>query len=244
MKPCITLSLSGGGERGKLYAKFIPLIQKRYSITMVYGVSIGSIVGLAILTCVNLDEMFSTQEFNRLFTLCMDYGNPLRNAITRVFTMGNLSTSTRFRDFPGLCVNACIQGKPSVVYMSSVCNSDITVFDAVYASCCVPMLFEPLVYKGLTLFDGGVLENLIVPDTSCNDLTNGCPCVTPVQPKCNKGVTIGLYLEPVAMGQWFVDSMYTYQYLWLVKYSRLVMPVFMLGANTSEAEFNQFLKSV
>ena len=54
----LILSLSGGGKRGILYSKLIPEIQKQHEIIGVYGVSIGAIVGFAIMTNIDLTTLF------------------------------------------------------------------------------------------------------------------------------------------------------------------------------------------
>ena len=233
----LILSLSGGGKRGILYSKLIPEIQKQHEIIGVYGVSIGAIVGFAIMTNINLTTLFNTQEFKILLNLSVDIvnhslvnyfdiscrDNILKNALLRLFKLAKVNTNTIFKDFPGLCVSACIQGKPNVVYMSSVCNNDIRVFDALYASACVPILFTPMLYKGLKLFDAGVLENLIIPGTSINQSSQmSSPMVNNV---------VGIYLDPVQTSQWIIDALYTWQYLWNLKYAQNCIPVFVANIN-------------
>ena len=233
----LILSLSGGGKRGILYSKLIPEIQKQHEIIGVYGVSIGAIVGFAIMTNINLTALFNTQEFKILLNLSDDIvnhslvnyfdiscrDNILKNALLRLFKLAKVNTNTIFKDFPGLCVSACIQGKPNVVYMSSVCNNDIRVFDALYASACVPILFTPMLYKGLKLFDAGVLENLIIPGTSINQSSQmSSPMVNNV---------VGIYLDPVQTSQWIIDALYTWQYLWNLKYAQNCIPVFVANIN-------------
>lgn len=233
----LILSLSGGGKRGILYSKLIPEIQKQHEIIGVYGVSIGAIVGFAIMTNIDLTTLFNTQEFKILLNLSVDIvdhslvnyfdiscrDNILKNALLRLFKLAKVNTNTIFKDFPGLCVSACIQGKPNVVYMSSVCNNDIRVFDALYASACVPILFTPMLYKGLKLFDAGVLENLIIPGTSINQSSQmSSPMVNNV---------VGIYLDPVQTSQWIIDALYTWQYLWNLKYAQNCIPVFVANIN-------------
>ena len=282
----LILSLSGGGKRGILYSKLIPEIQKQHEIIGVYGVSIGAIVGFAIMSNIDLTTLFNTQEFKILLNLSNDTqrsyvhdltensrspisnfplnhehtisvkkpltphiedmrgqcivdhslvnyfdiscrDNILKNALLRLFKLAKVNTNTMFKDFPGLCVSACIQGKPNVVYMSSVCNNDIRVFDALYASACVPILFTPMLYKGLKLFDAGVLENLIIPGTSINQSSRVS------SPMFNN--VVGIYLDPVQTSQWVIDALYTWQYLWNLKYAQNCIPVFVANArNYSE----------
>lgn len=237
----LILSLSGGGKRGILYSKLIPEIQKQHEIIGVYGVSIGAIVGFAIMTNIDLTTLFNTQEFKILLNLSNDIvnhslvnyfdiscrDNILKNALLRLFKLAKVNTNTIFKDFPGLCVSACIQGKPNVVYMSSVCNNDIHVFDALYASACVPILFTPMLYKGLKLFDAGVLENLIIPGTSINQSSRMS------SPMLNN--VVGIYLDPDQTNQWIIDALYTWQYLWNLKYAQNCIPVFVANArNYSE----------
>lgn len=233
----LILSLSGGGKRGILYSKLIPEIQKQHEIIGVYGVSIGAIVGFAIMTNIDLTTLFNTQEFKILLNLSVDIvdnslvnyfdiscrDNILKNALLRLFKLAKVNTNTIFKDFPGLCVSACIQGKPNVVYMSSVCNNDIRVFDALYASACVPILFTPMLYKGLKLFDAGVLENLIIPGTSINQSSQMS------SPMFNN--VVGIYLDPVQTSQWIIDALYTWQYLWNLKYAQNCIPVFVANIN-------------
>ena len=245
----LILSLSGGGRRGILYSKLIPEIQKQHEIVGVYGVSIGAIIGFAIITKINLITLFDTREFKILLNLS-DNGvninlanyfnaeyrnNVFKNALLQLFKLAKVNVSTLFKDFSGLCVSACIQGKPNILYMSSICNNDIRVFDALYASACVPLLFEPFEYKGVRLFDAGVLENLIIPGTSINkSLTvNNTKFETQV---------IGIYLEPVQTCQWFIDALYTWQYLWNLKYAQNCMPVFVAN-NDNYTEILNFIKT-
>ena len=233
----LILSLSGGGKRGILYSKLIPEIQKQHEIIGVYGVSIGAIVGFAIMSNIDLTTLFNTQEFKILLNLSNDIvdhslvnyfdiscrDNILKNALLRLFKLAKVNTNTMFKDFPGLCVSACIQGKPNVVYMSSVCNNDIRVFDALYASACVPILFTPMLYKGLKLFDAGVLENLIIPGISINQSSRMSSSMV--------NNVIGIYLDPVQTSQWVIDALYTWQYLWNLKYAQNCIPVFVANIN-------------
>lgn len=244
----LILSLSGGGKRGILYSKLIPEIQKQHEIIGVYGVSIGAIVGFAIMSNIDLTTLFNTQEFKILLNLSNDIvdhslvnyfdiscrDNILKNALLRLFKLAKVNTNTIFKDFPGLCVSACIQGKPNVVYMSSVCNNDIRVFDALYASACVPILFTPMLYKGLKLFDAGVLENLIIPGTSINQSSRMSSSMV--------NNVIGIYLDPVQTSQWVIDALYTWQYLWNLKYAQNCIPVFVAN-NVNYSEILNFIEN-
>lgn len=244
----LILSLSGGGKRGILYSKLIPEIQKQHEIIGVYGVSIGAIVGFAIMSNIDLTTLFNTQEFKILLNLSNDIvdhslvnyfdiscrDNILKNALLRLFKLAKVNTNTMFKDFPGLCVSACIQGKPNVVYMSSVCNNDIRVFDALYASACVPILFTPMLYKGLKLFDAGVLENLIIPGTSINQSSRMSSSMV--------NNVVGIYLDPVQTSQWVIDALYTWQYLWNLKYAQNCIPVFVAN-NDNYSEILNFIEN-
>ena len=67
-------------------------------------------------------------------------------------------------------------------------------------------------YKGYELFDGGMLENMIIPKV-----------------KNHVGIPIiGIYLYPIYSGNWIIDTFWTNQCIHLVKRAKEHIPIIML----------------
>ena len=227
----LVLTLSGGGILGYRYTKILPKIQEHFNIVYAYGASIGSLVALATIYNVDLQEVFNSREFKRLFKLYnFNFGiyalsskqglyNDfyLMSAIAKVMNLCKLPLDITFKDIPNLCVNACIKGgkmgdNKVVIHFNNTVNNDILLIDALYSSCCIPGIFPMKSYRGYELFDGGMLENMIIPKVK-NHI--GIPM-------------IGIYLYPIYSGNWIIDTFWTNQGIHLVKRAKEHIPVIML----------------
>jgi hypothetical protein len=63
-----------------------------------------------------------------------------------------------------LCVSALCLDTSQVVYMGAESHADVSVVDAVCASCAIPLVFTPVTLGGQLFVDAGVVETLAVRD--------------------------------------------------------------------------------
>ena len=97
----------------------------------------------------------------------LEDGKALRVIVQDILILGGLSGASTMSDMKRLLrldivfvAHNLNTGYP--VHISASTFPDMPVADAVFASCCIPLLFTPLKYKGLLLCDGMLSES--VPD--------------------------------------------------------------------------------
>ena len=78
----------------------------------------------------------------------------------RDLTFGHLNQFTHCT----LCVSALCLDTNEVVYMCAESHADVSVVDAVCASCAIPLVFTPVNLGGQLFVDAGVVETLAVRD--------------------------------------------------------------------------------
>ena len=154
-RPKVALVLGGGGAKGAATVGVLKYIEKsEVPIDMVVGTSIGSIVGgLYAMGYRNeqLDSLFRTQGWIDLFT-----GSLMGDSI--VTTLRDLTANVTFDklDLPFRCVAVDAKKLREVV----LSEGDVAL--AMRASMAIPVVFKPVNMDGMTLVDGGVLNNLPV----------------------------------------------------------------------------------
>jgi len=134
-----------------------------------------------ILQCPDVTLMISNYGF--------DDGNALRGIVRDILTYGGLSPTTTMADLRRLLkvevvfiahdLMSC-----SPVHLSALSVPHMFVYDAVYCSCAIPIVFAPLKYGNTLLCDGVMTESVpnvfpaestffvIVPPLSCKTCVN------------------------------------------------------------------------
>ena len=155
----VGLALSGGGARGLAHAGAIKaMLEVGLKPDIVAGVSAGSIVAVMYAAGIAPDdmlEMFGELKFNDLCELGMPKDGFFSLDRFRAF-LRRVIPYERIEDLPMPVVVGATnfdEGK-KVVFEKGV------IADCVAASCCIPIMFKPIVIGGERYVDGGVIANL------------------------------------------------------------------------------------
>ncbi len=185
----VGLALSGGGARGFAHAGAIEaMLEVGLRPDIVCGVSAGSVVAVMNAAGIHPHEMldmFAEMKFNDLCSLSMP-----KEGFFRL---------DRFKDF--LRRNIPFERIEQLPVPTVVCATDFDtgrkvaftqgdIADCVAASCCIPIVFNPITIDGTRYVDGGVLANLpawAIRD-KCRFLVGiNCSPMTPC-PKANDSI--------------------------------------------------------
>ena len=158
-RPKIALVLSGGAARGLAHIGVISVLEE-YSIPidMIVGVSMGSIVGGYFAYGYSIDDMLSkAREFS--LKSIVDFSG------TQIGWLSGIKEEAIFRNDLN---NTNIEDLeiPLAILCTDIDTGELFIFDegslplAMRASSAVPGVFDPVIYKGHTLVDGGVLDNV------------------------------------------------------------------------------------
>jgi predicted acylesterase/phospholipase RssA len=191
------LVLSGGGWKGFYMMGAIDnLLEKKYfnieEIESIWGTSVGSLIG--IMLCLKIDwsvilefcknikfktedyEKINFDTFIKIYKTCgylnKDYFNPLENLFLANKLDMNTITLKEFYDFSGKDLHIF-----SVKYedfetrdFNHKTDPDIKLMDAIYCSCCIPIVFEPMKIEDEIYLDGGI--NINFPTEKCIENNN------------------------------------------------------------------------
>ncbi|MBQ2172857.1 MAG: patatin-like phospholipase family protein [Bacteroidales bacterium] len=159
MKPNVALALASGGPRGFAYIGAIEELQARgYKITSVAGASAGSLVG-------GIFAAGGLEPFKKwLFSL-----DPVK-----VMTLMDVSVSKNYLVKGEKVINEIKSFVPDVniedlpIPFTAIATDLYTgeevifregpLFNAIRASISIPSMFKPVVWKGRTLVDGGMVN--------------------------------------------------------------------------------------
>ncbi|HKG93959.1 MAG TPA: patatin-like phospholipase family protein [Gemmatimonadaceae bacterium] len=170
----IALVLGGGGLKGFAHVGVLRALQERGMHPAVYaGTSIGALVAAACVRGVSSDEMarralslrrrdlFRLNHMgivlDRMRSPSIYMEEPLRalaNAVCPTGTFEELSTPVYVNTVDVERGTQIVWGRPGL--------TNVSVADAVYASCALPGFFPPGAVGGRTCVDGGVVDNLPV----------------------------------------------------------------------------------
>ncbi len=169
-RPRTVLVLGGGGMRGTAHVgilQALDLLGIRYDA--IVGTSIGSLIGAMAAAGSPLDEIESTitavqkGDYFRLNTLklllkgtrasSMYQGKTFRESLSKLLPEIGLC-ETRV---PFFCNAVRLQSGGSV-FWGTPGFTDISLRDAVYSSCALPGVFEPLEWNGGHYVDGGIVD--------------------------------------------------------------------------------------
>ena len=184
--------LSGGGFRGIGHLGVIQyLYELGIKLDAVSAASAGALVGAFIAEGFTPNEIFEIAKKERFYTY------------TKIFfsNSGGLFSTTPIEDIVKKYIphNSFSQLKmPLYVSVTDLTNGRSLIFNdgplstAVKASCCVPLVYQPVEYKGVYLCDGGLLNNFPYEQ---------------IRATCNK--VIGVNVNPINK----VDGKFGYKHL-------------------------------
>jgi Predicted esterase of the alpha-beta hydrolase superfamily len=168
----IALVLGGGGLKGFAHIGVLAALQEKGVKPSVFaGTSIGSLICAAAAAGMPIDDMIDHAKslrrrdlfrMNRLAMLLershapsIYQAGPLRNVLESI--VGNAT----FEELePTLLVNTVDLQRGSPVVWGLPGLRDVSVLDAVYASCALPGFYPPGDVAGRSCVDGGVIDNL------------------------------------------------------------------------------------
>ena len=157
----IGLVLSGGGAKGIAHLGVLKALQeKKIVISGISGCSAGSIVGMMFAAGYSPDHIFeivvSSATLRALRPAWSRSGLLRMQKAEEVYLKYIPHNSFERLKIP-LTVNATNLYAGETVYFSSG-----ELLKPVMASCCIPGLFEPIIFNETTYIDGGVLNNMPV----------------------------------------------------------------------------------
>ena len=179
-----TLVLSGGGFNGFTYLGCIDYMKKCKVIKKfknIIGSSIGAIFALAI--CLNIDvetmkkyilEIVGYMEhdnkvdiktiINIWYKLGAFSNNHVKTIVRKMLSDNNIQESISFTEIAkktgvNLVIAASNLTKYRIEYFCIENNNEVDVATAIQASCCVPLIYMPLVINGDMYVDAGLLCN-------------------------------------------------------------------------------------
>lgn len=170
----VALVLGGGGLKGFAHIGVLAALQEKgINPAVVAGTSIGSLICAAHATGMPIDDMTDHAKslrrrdlfrLNRLEMILershapsIYQGGPLRDVLA------SIAGDTMFEDLgTTLLVNTVDLQRGSPVVWGLPGLRDVSVLDAVYASCALPGFYPPGEVGGRSCVDGGVVDNLPV----------------------------------------------------------------------------------
>ena len=157
-RPKVALVLGGGGAKGAATVGVLKYVERSgVPVDMVVGTSIGSIVGGLYAMGYGsgqLDSLFRSQEWMDMFV-----GSMMGDSIVR--PLRQLTGDGGRQDFDQLPIPfRCVA--VDMKTMREVVLSEGDLAQAMRASMAIPLVFKPVKMDGMTLVDGGVLNNLPV----------------------------------------------------------------------------------
>jgi len=171
-EPKIALVLGGGGMKGFAHIGVLKALEEAGIRPALYaGTSIGAMVAAAAVSGVTPDELARRAELlrrkdlfrinhmgmlmDRMRSASIYLEGPLRDLCTSVAPDGT------FEDLPtSLLVNTVDVERGTQVVWGLPGLRNVSVRDAVYASCALPGFFPPGHVDGRVCLDGGVIDNL------------------------------------------------------------------------------------
>jgi predicted acylesterase/phospholipase RssA len=182
MTTITTLVLSGGAYNGLIELGVLRGLSEKgvydiNSVERIHGTSVGGFI--AVLLALKMDwgdliEYFVERPWHKLLSI-----NPIElytkkgafdkqffiSALTPLFAAKGLDVETislhNFREYSGieLYLYAIKLSTFEVYEISSESHPDMLLIDAVTMTCCMPVAFRPVLYKGEYYIDGGIAVN-------------------------------------------------------------------------------------
>lgn len=158
----ITLALGGGGIRGIAHIGVLRALEKNgFTIRAIAGTSAGGLIGALYAAGKSPDELLAVitgLDQKKLFTRAKTDGPSLLGIAGLVEVLSGLLGGQTFNDLrlPFACTAVDIVSGQEVILHHG------NLLQAVSATAAVPGVFPPLQLDGVTLVDGGVLDNIPV----------------------------------------------------------------------------------
>lgn len=174
------ISFSSSGLHGFLFEGFLQAFEDSaayepvmHRVRGISGTSGGSIAALTLALSVDREtRMNLLSEMSSLGNIVckpdvtlmidrfgLDDGVALRQVVEQILIAGGLSATSKMKDLRRLLRRDVVfvahnlnTGRP--VNLSAETVPDMSVADAVFASCCIPFVFAPLVYRDASYCDG------------------------------------------------------------------------------------------
>lgn len=154
----VGIALSGGGARGIAHLGILKVLEEnQIKPDVISGTSAGSMIGAFYSGGYEVEEIIDIVKNNDFFGLS--------NILFRkqgIFDMKNFE-KLFLKYFPEN--NFSSLNIPLFVTATDIINGHTVYFSdgelskALMASSCIPVVFQPIIYRGMTLVDGGVLNN-------------------------------------------------------------------------------------
>jgi len=160
--PKVALILTGGAARGLCHIGVIKVLEENnIPIDMIIGISMGSIVGGYYAYGYTVEHMLEkARQFSLLSLIDLNY-------LSRGFLSGEKLQHNIFeRDVDFARIEEL--GKPLYILSTDLITGSVYIFDhgplsvAMRASSAIPGVFDPVVYNGRILVDGGILTSIPV----------------------------------------------------------------------------------
>lgn len=159
-RPIIALALGGGGALGFAHIGVLDVLQKnKIPVDIVVGTSMGAVVGAIYCNGSTIDEMeklATNIKTRQLLDVSLGFqglisGNKAMNMLKKI-----LPKDKNIEDLPvKFACNAV-----NIVNGEEIVFEKGNILKSLRASMSVPGIFVPVRYGGMTLVDGGVLNNL------------------------------------------------------------------------------------
>lgn len=175
----IGLVLSGGGARAIAHLGIMKALEEeKITFSKIAGASAG-----AVIAALYAGGMTPEQIYDRFVNLKLwNFINPVIPG-TGFLSMSNaeklLNENLPVKSFEELNIDVCIS-VTDLEKGKSICFSKGELIQPLLASCCIPVLYQPVELNGRKYIDGGILNNLPV-DLIKNDVD----------------LTIGLHSNPI-----------------------------------------------
>jgi len=172
LPPRVALVLGGGGLKGFAHIGVLRAFEERgIRPTVIAGTSIGSLIAAAYAGGMQIPEMIRRAEAlrkkdlfrinhvgmvaKRMLSPALYLAGPLRALVDSIVPKGS------FRELgKPLLVNTVDLESASQVVWGLPGLQDVSIADAVYASCALPGFFPPGLINGRTCADGGIADNV------------------------------------------------------------------------------------
>lgn len=171
-QPRTVLVLGGGGMRGMAHIGVLRALRDLgLTYDAIVATSIGSLIGALAASgssCEEIEEIVAKVQKAQYFKLnlakflmkgvrtpSMYRGDTFRENLAELLPEGTLGGLSK----PYFCNSVCLENGGSV-FWGTPGTEEVSIVDAVYASCCLPGIFEPFQFQDKHYMDGGIVDPL------------------------------------------------------------------------------------
>jgi NTE family protein len=177
------LALGGGGLKGYLEIGAIEELEERYGalherfIDGIYGCSIGSVIATGIAFGINsktlkehfmkfgsLTSLFGVPDIAKVSDMLQKKGvlsmDPFAKYLIDVFSASGIDIKNK--KLSDALVPLRITASNLTKGIPTVFQGNVPVIDAILASCCIPVVFQPRILGPSVYVDGGFITNIIM----------------------------------------------------------------------------------